>query len=60
MSLTVKQLIAKLSKYPANSRVVVCAHDQDPDAGEVDGFVSYVMEAPEAIKERGASVVLCL
>lgn len=58
MSLTVAQLIKRLSKMPPRARVVFVAHDQNPDDGEFDGFISIVDEAPEALKERGAGVML--
>jgi len=42
MSLTVKQLIKELKKYPANSRVGMKAHDNKEN--EIDGIVSSVDE----------------
>lgn len=56
----VAQLIARLRKMPSNAKVVVCAHDQNPEAGEFDGIPSTVYEAPEALRARGYSVVIGL
>ena len=47
MSLTVKQLIAKLRKQDPDALVVWQAHDQNPD--ECDGWVNSVSEADEAL-----------
>ena len=58
MSMTVKQMIAALRRMPPGARVVFCAHDQDADAGEYDGFVNEVTEASPAMMQHGAGVVI--
>lgn len=58
MAMNVRQLIKALQAFPPNAKVVVCSHDQDPEKGEMDGFISTVGEAPIAIEERGAGVVI--
>lgn len=58
MSLTVRQLIAQLKKMPPGAKVCVVAHDQNPEAGEFDGAVRRVEEAPMAIRDRGYAVML--
>lgn len=47
MSITVKQLIAKLRKHDPDAIVVWQAHDQSVD--EQDGFVNYVEQADESL-----------
>lgn len=56
--MTVRKLIAELKKLPPNARVCFAAHDQNPEAGEFDGDVRSVDEAPPALQERGYGVVL--
>jgi len=58
--MTVGRLISALEKCPPRALVAVCAHDQDPERGEFDGFAFAVEIAPPAIKERGAGVVIKL
>lgn len=60
MAITVKQMIAKLKKMPQSAKVAVCNHDQDAGRGEMDGTVSGIEEAPEALRERGYGVVINL
>lgn len=58
--MTVRQLIAALKKMPPNAEVAVCAHDQDDEAGEFDGFAHSVIAASPAMRKRGAGVVIRL
>lgn len=50
MSITVRQLIAKLKKMPSNAVVAWRDHDQSED--ELNGYVNCVEEAPEAVYLR--------
>jgi hypothetical protein len=58
--MTVRRLIKALKKMPPDAKVAICAHDQDPERGEFDGFVNRVEASPKAIRERGAGVVILL
>lgn len=60
MSMTVRQLISALKKMPLHAKVAVCAHDQDPEAGEFDGAPQHVEEASPKMRERGYQVVIKL
>lgn len=50
MSMTVKQLIAKLKKHDPNAFVVFHNFDQDED--DCDAYVKSVDDAPESLLER--------
>lgn len=56
----VSELIKKLKRFPADSIVGFCCHDNDPETdGLVDGTVGRVAEAPQKVKEScGVGVVL--
>lgn len=56
--MNVGQLIRALEKMPKRAKVCFVAHDQDPHAGEFDGDVRGVEEAPEALRARGYGVAL--
>lgn len=58
MALTVRQLIEKLQAMDQSSKIALVNHDQSPENGEMDGLVECVQEAPDALKERGASVYI--
>lgn len=59
--MTVAQLIARLQRLPQNARVGVSNHDQDDNAGELDGLVVDVVEASSEMKRlRQVGVVIRL
>jgi hypothetical protein len=55
---TVEQLIAALKKLPPNAKIALVDHDQNYHAGEMNGALNRVEEAPPAIKLRGFGAVL--
>lgn len=59
MSMTVKQLIAELNKYPQTAKIAIRNHDQSLD--EIDGQPCCVEEATDEIKaQHGVKVIIQL
>lgn len=56
--MTVRQMIAALKTMPPRAKICLVSHDQDPYGGEFDGEARNVMEAPQALRERGFQVVI--
>ena len=56
--MTVHQMITVLKQMPPRAKICLVSHDQDPYGGEFDGEPRNIMEAPEALRERGFQVVI--